>query len=128
MPFIERNNGVIVGEYVNLQPGFAEEFLSENDPDLLAFRNPKPSNQAKLQGLISAAQNALEANPLPVEYRLAIYQLEAACDIAFARNDETTVIVAIQGFTIPENAPISQDQRAAVEAFKGQMLNLFGVS
>lgn len=127
MPYVERNNGVVVGEYANLQPGFAEEFLSENDPLLIAFRNPEPSNQAKLKALISAAQNALAANPLPVEYRLAIYQLEAACDVAFSRKDEFAVIGAIQGFQIPENAPISQEQRAAVDAFKDQMLNIFGV-
>lgn len=41
MPYIQRNeSGVIVGVYVSLQPGFAEEWLEDNDPEVIAFLNP----------------------------------------------------------------------------------------
>lgn len=42
MPYIERQNGLIVGVYANLQPGFAEEWLEDNDPEVIAFLNPPP--------------------------------------------------------------------------------------
>ena len=42
MPYVERQNGVIVGVYANLQPGFAEEWLEDTDPEVIAFLNPPP--------------------------------------------------------------------------------------
>lgn len=37
MPFIQRDDGgLIIGRYANLQPGFAEEWLSEDAPELAA--------------------------------------------------------------------------------------------
>jgi hypothetical protein len=36
MPFIQRNaGGEIVGQFANLQPGFAEEYLPPGSPELL---------------------------------------------------------------------------------------------
>lgn len=36
MPFVQRNaNGVITGVYANQQPGYAEEWLSDDSPDLI---------------------------------------------------------------------------------------------
>jgi phage terminase small subunit len=38
MPFIQRNEaGVIVGQFANLQPGIAEQWLADDDPELLAI-------------------------------------------------------------------------------------------
>jgi hypothetical protein len=36
MPFIQRNeDGVVVGQFANLQPGIAEQWLDDDDPELL---------------------------------------------------------------------------------------------
>ena len=35
--FVQRKDGEIIGLFVNLQPGFAEEWLSDSDPRVLAF-------------------------------------------------------------------------------------------
>lgn len=41
MPYVERNeNGVVVGLYANFQEGYAEEWLEDDDPEVLAFLNP----------------------------------------------------------------------------------------
>ncbi len=37
MPYVERDAGVIVGRYAVAQPGRAEEFLSDSDPEILAL-------------------------------------------------------------------------------------------
>jgi hypothetical protein len=42
MPFVERVNGVVNGVYQNLQPGYAEEFLADDDAEVVAFLNPPP--------------------------------------------------------------------------------------
>jgi hypothetical protein len=34
--------GAIVGLFANLQPGFAEEYLADADPAVVAFRDPPP--------------------------------------------------------------------------------------
>jgi hypothetical protein len=41
MPHVSRDaNGNINGVYANLQPGYGEEYLPDDDPELLAFLNP----------------------------------------------------------------------------------------
>lgn len=42
MPYVERREGKVTGLYANQQPGYADEFLEENDPEVVAFRNPPP--------------------------------------------------------------------------------------
>lgn len=43
MPFVQRTSaGAITGVYARLQPGIAEEFLPDDNPDVIAFRAPKP--------------------------------------------------------------------------------------
>lgn len=43
MPYIERDEGgKIKGLYANSQPGYAEEWLEDNDPEVIAFLNPTP--------------------------------------------------------------------------------------
>ena len=41
--YVERKDGVVVGVYANLQPDYAIEELDDNDPDVVAFRNPPAS-------------------------------------------------------------------------------------
>lgn len=40
MPYVQRGSGVIVGVFTALQPGFAEEFLPDDNPEVMAFLNP----------------------------------------------------------------------------------------
>ncbi len=40
MPYVERRAGIVVGLYENLQPGYAEEFLADDDAEVVAFRTP----------------------------------------------------------------------------------------
>ncbi|TVR11857.1 MAG: DUF4376 domain-containing protein [Salinarimonadaceae bacterium] len=40
MPYVQRREGRVVGLYANEQPGYAEEFLAEDHPEVLAFLTP----------------------------------------------------------------------------------------
>jgi hypothetical protein len=40
MPYVQRSNGVITGIFANMQIGIAEEFLADNNAEILAFLNP----------------------------------------------------------------------------------------
>lgn len=42
MPYVKRKEGIVVGEFPRKQEGYAEEFLDEDHPDVVAFRNPPP--------------------------------------------------------------------------------------
>ena len=43
MRYVERDvNGKINGSYANRQPGYAEELVADNHPDLIEFLKPKP--------------------------------------------------------------------------------------
>lgn len=40
--FVERRNGVVVGVYARQQPGYAEEEIAADHPDVVAFLAPPP--------------------------------------------------------------------------------------
>lgn len=43
MSYVQRDsNGKIKGVYANLQPGYAEEFLPDNNAEIVAYLTPKP--------------------------------------------------------------------------------------
>lgn len=42
MPYVERIDGKVVGLYDLAQEGHAEEFLPEDDVEVVAFNNPPP--------------------------------------------------------------------------------------
>jgi hypothetical protein len=42
MPYVQRANGKIVGVYAQRQPGYAEEWLADDDAEVLAYLNPPP--------------------------------------------------------------------------------------
>ncbi|MBX4895426.1 hypothetical protein [Rhizobium bangladeshense] len=46
MPFVSRSNGVITGLYEQRQDGLAEEFLSDDDPAVIAHRDARPAVSA----------------------------------------------------------------------------------
>lgn len=41
MPYVERDtNGIVKGLYANPQPGYAEEWIEDDDTEVIAFLNP----------------------------------------------------------------------------------------
>lgn len=42
MPFVQRKDGAVVGLFT-FQQDYAEEYLPDDHPDVVAFRNPPPS-------------------------------------------------------------------------------------
>lgn len=48
MKFVERDQaGKVKGLYANRQPGYAEEELADNHPEVIEFRTPKPPPPVK---------------------------------------------------------------------------------
>lgn len=43
MPYIQRENGTVVGIFANAQAGYAEEWREDDDAQVVAFRNPPSS-------------------------------------------------------------------------------------
>jgi hypothetical protein len=43
MPYVQRENGRVVGIFERYQAGLAEQFLADNHPDVVAFHNPPPT-------------------------------------------------------------------------------------
>lgn len=43
MPYVQRTNGTITGIFANPQPGFAEEWIADDDPEIAAFLNRPPT-------------------------------------------------------------------------------------
>jgi F420-dependent methylenetetrahydromethanopterin dehydrogenase len=41
--FVERRAGVVMGVYAMRQPGYAEEELADDHPDIVAYVAPKPA-------------------------------------------------------------------------------------
>ncbi len=40
MPYVQRTNGTVTGLYANPQKGYAEEFLADDNAEVIAFLNP----------------------------------------------------------------------------------------
>ena len=40
MPYVQRDGGVVVGTFPNPQPGYAEEWLEDDDAEVIAYLNP----------------------------------------------------------------------------------------
>jgi hypothetical protein len=68
MPYVQREEGTIVGTFSNVQKGFAEEFLPDDNPEVVAFLNPPPppiesvsARQFKLQLLAAGLLDQVDA-------------------------------------------------------------------
>ena len=54
MPYVSRDsNGAINGMFANKQTGFAEEYLPDDDPQVVAFLNPPPPINPALDSMQS---------------------------------------------------------------------------
>jgi len=126
MPYIQREEGRIVGLFNLAQPGIAEEFLADDDAEVVAYRTPAPSPLDQLEALITQGQIAMEEAPLPKELRKQIFDLEILVQNYYKRGDTDLILDAIASFEIPDGYPgVTQGQRAQVEALKTQMLAVF---
>ena len=62
--FVQRVNGVITGAFAKPQPGYAEEEIADDDPELLAYQSPPAKRTllaivADLNALTGAQKNAV---------------------------------------------------------------------
>lgn len=55
MPYVQRQNGKVVGLFAQPQPGLAEELLADNHADVIAFLNPVVDVSALDTATINAA-------------------------------------------------------------------------
>jgi len=82
MPFIQREAGVIVGAYSQKQPGFAEEFVRDNHPDLVTFRTPPaPPTQDEMIDADLANMPAMRGLVRAVAARLSITEDQLKTDM-----------------------------------------------
>lgn len=58
MPYVERDSGThaIKGLYANAQEGYAEEFLADDDAEVIAYRNPPAIVPDPVPSLYAVAQ------------------------------------------------------------------------
>jgi hypothetical protein len=99
--WVERTGGgAIKGIYANKQPGYAEEQLPDDNPEVVAFRNPPPvpplpDANARLDAGIAAAlteviaaRNAIHSIPhggaLPARFEILLTQLNVLTDAVVA--------------------------------------------
>jgi len=68
MPYVQRENGAIIGTYYGSLDGVAEEFLADDDPEVVTFLNPPPppvesvsARQFKLQLLAAGLLDEVDA-------------------------------------------------------------------
>ncbi|WP_342714455.1 hypothetical protein AAFG22_14865 [Bradyrhizobium sp. B024] len=115
MPYVQRNEGAVCGVYANLQPGFAEEFLADDDAEVVAFLNPPPPvpssvsdrqffQQLAVEGIITQddalASNAAVIPPpllaiidaMPESQQFAAKMLVSGATV-FQRNHPMTVAI-----------------------------------
>lgn len=103
MPYIERTNGAITGAYAMLQSGYAEEFVAEDNAELVAFLNRDPPAQpiTRRQLRLTLVRNgislagveaAIAATPDGLEKEEA--QIEWADASTFNREHPTLLLIA----------------------------------
>jgi hypothetical protein len=62
MPYVSRDEGGnIDGCYANLQPGFAEELLPDDNPEVVAFLTPPPPSPAPETAVLYDHENRIRA-------------------------------------------------------------------
>ena len=86
MPYVQRDtSGAVCGVYVNPQPGYAIEYLSDADPLVIAFLNPPPPvpqsisdrqffQQLAVQGVITQVEalSAVKTGTIPAALQTLI--------------------------------------------------------
>lgn len=79
MVFVQRNNsGYIIGAYASRQPGYAEEKLDDDDPEVLRYLNP-----------------TIERDPFPELYALADVSIEDGAIISVSTSAQISAVFYI---------------------------------
>jgi hypothetical protein len=62
MPYVSRDeSGNITGVFANLQSGYAEEYLPDDDPEVIAFLEPKPQPPTSAEQIAFDHENRIRA-------------------------------------------------------------------
>lgn len=108
MPYVERQSGIVTGVFARLQSGYAEEFLADDDPEVVAYLNPPapPPELAPYQFramlALSGKQAALDAYiaALP-DPQKTIAQAKLDYSLTF-RRDNDLVLAAQQALGLTD--------------------------
>jgi hypothetical protein len=108
MPYVQLDNGTIVGVYANAQPGYAEEWREDDDADVVAYLNPPPKPpelapyQFRAMLALSGKQAALDAfiAALP-DPQKTIAQAKLDYSLTF-RRDNDLVLAAQQALGLTD--------------------------
>jgi hypothetical protein len=126
MPFVQREEGHIVGLFNLVQPGIAEEFLPDDDTEIVAYRSPVVNPMEQLEAIITQGQIAMTDAPLPDDIQKEIYNLEVFVQNYYRRGAIPLILSAIENFSIAaERTDVTENQRTLVSALKVQMLEVF---
>ncbi|MCZ7494131.1 hypothetical protein O8B39_06450 [Agrobacterium rhizogenes] len=103
MPYVERTDGAITGVYAMLQAGYAEEFVADDNAELVAFLNREPPAQpiTRRQLRLTLVRNGISLTD--VEAAIASMpdglakeeaQIEWADASTFSRTHPTLLLIA----------------------------------
>lgn len=103
MPYVERADGAITGAYAMLQSGYAEEFVADDNAELVAFLNREPPAQpiTRRQLRLTLVRNGISLTD--VEAAIASMpdglakeeaQIEWADASTFSRTHPTLLLIA----------------------------------
>ncbi|MGN7829532.1 hypothetical protein ACTJJ8_22630 [Agrobacterium radiobacter] len=103
MPYVERTEGAITGAYAMLQAGYAEEFVADDNAELVAFLNREPPAQpiTRRQLRLTLVRNGISLTD--VEAAIASMpdglakeeaQIEWADASTFSRTHPTLLLIA----------------------------------
>lgn len=103
MPYVERTDGSITGAYAMMQPGYAEEFVADDAPELVEFLDraipapPITRRQLRLtlvrNGIsLSSVEDAIASMPEGLAKEEA--QIEWADASTFSRRHPTLLLIA----------------------------------
>lgn len=115
--YVQRNQeGVITGAFANMQPGYAEEYLPDDDPELLAFLSPPPPLPTEVT-MRQARLALLEAGLLD--------DVEAAVNAIPGINGEKARIEWNFSNTVKKNQPITQMLASVIGLTQQQIDDMF---
>lgn len=97
MPYAERRDGAVVGLYANAQPGYAEEFLSDDDSEVVAFRSPpaaQPSPSLYAVAKLTIAPGDVSGIDVNTRFSAALYMDVGSYLLFFAETQPDTSYLA----------------------------------
>jgi hypothetical protein len=110
--YVQRTNDKITGAFANLQPGLAEEWLADSDPELQMFLNPPKLNW---QGLETSLRNTdlfaiAYGSPDARAFNLLLYAFSNTTGTDVARLADLQFAIAQIRASLPEDYTAEQLQ------------------